>query len=150
MDTGWSLSSGRAPGGRYDDEIRIDWRNISTGTLPHAEEACAARRLEASERDEMRALKILVTVMGIVIVVGFGVVIAVIAGRLARRDATSMPRTFAAGAVNIPHGARIEAMTAASDRLILDLVLPGGGRDIIVIDLVTGARLGTIELHPEP
>ena len=97
----------------------------------------------------MRALKILVTVMGIVIVVGFGVVIAVIAGRLARREA-AMPHAFAAGAVNIPHGARIEAMTAASDRLILALALPGGGRDIIVIDLVTGTRLGTIKLHPEP
>ena len=98
----------------------------------------------------MRALKILVTVMGIVIVVGFGVVIAVIAGRLARREAASMPHAFAPGAVNIPHGARIEAMTAASDRLILALALPGGGRDIIVIDLVTGTRLGTIKLHPEP
>jgi hypothetical protein len=98
----------------------------------------------------MRALKILVMVMGVVIVVGFGVVAAVIAGRLARRDAAGMPHAFAAGAVNIPHGARIEAMTAASDRLILDLALPGGGRDIIVFDLTTGTRLGTIELHPEP
>jgi hypothetical protein len=98
----------------------------------------------------MRALKILVTVIGIVIVVGFGVVIAVIAGRLARREAASQPHAFAAGAVNIPQGARIEAMTAASDRLILDLALPGGGREIIIIDLVTGTRLGTIELHPEP
>ena len=98
----------------------------------------------------MRALKVLVTVMGIVIVVGFGVVIAVIAGRLARREAASMPHAFAASAVNIPHGARIEAMTAASDRLILDLALPGGGRDIIVIDLVTGTRLGTIELRTKP
>jgi len=102
------------------------------------------------ERDKMRALKILVTVLGIVIVVGFGVVIAVIAGRLARREQASVPHAFAAGAVSIPRGARIEAMTAASDRLILDLALPGGGRDIIVFDLVTGARLGTIELHPEP
>jgi hypothetical protein len=98
----------------------------------------------------MRALKILVTVMGVVIIVGFGVVAAVIAGRLARREAASQPHAFAGGAVIIPRGARIEAMTAASDRLILDLALPGGGRNIIVIDLVTGARLGTIELHPEP
>jgi hypothetical protein len=98
----------------------------------------------------MRALKILVTVGGIVIIVGFGVVAAVIAGRLARREATGLAHPFAAAAVTIPHGARIEAMTATSNRLILDLVLPGGGRDIIVIDLVTGTRLGTIELQPEP
>jgi Family of unknown function (DUF6476) len=98
----------------------------------------------------MRALKVLVTVMGVVIVVGFGVVAAVIAGRLARREPASMPRAFAVGTINIPRGARIEAMTAASDRLIIDLALPDGGRDIIVIDLVTGTRLGTIELHAEP
>jgi hypothetical protein len=98
----------------------------------------------------MRALKVLVTVLGVVIIVGFGVVAAVIAGRLARREPASNAHAFTAAAVNIPRGARIEAMTAASDRLILALALPGGGRDIIVIDLVTGTRLGTIELHPEP
>ena len=98
----------------------------------------------------MRALKILVTVLGIVIIVGFGVVAAVIAGRLARREPAGIAHPFEAGALTIPHGARIEAMTASSNRLILDLALPGGGRDIIVIDLVTGTRLGTIELHPEP
>jgi hypothetical protein len=98
----------------------------------------------------MRALKILVTVLGVVIILGFGVVAAVIAGRLARREAAAVTHPFAAQAVTIPRGARIEAMTADSNRLILDLALPGGGRDIIVIDLVTGTRLGTIELHPEP
>ena len=98
----------------------------------------------------MRGLKILVTVMGIVIVVGFGIVAAVIAGRLSRREPASIAHAFALTAVDIPRGARIEAMTAASDRLILDLALPGGGHDIVVIDLVTGTRLGTIELHPNP
>jgi hypothetical protein len=98
----------------------------------------------------MRALKILVTVMGIAIVVGFGVVIAVIAGRLARREAAGTARTFVASTVDIPRGARIEAMTASSDRLVLDLALPDGGRRIIVVDLSTGTRLGTINLHPAP
>jgi hypothetical protein len=98
----------------------------------------------------MRALKVLVTVMGIVIIVGFGVVAAVIAGRLARRDPAGMPHAFSAAAVAIPRGARIEAMTTASDRLVLDLALLGGSREIVVIDLATGTRLGTIKLHPEP
>ena len=38
-------------------------------------------------------------------------------------------------------------MTAGPDRLVLALVLPDGGRQLVVIDLATGARLGTIELH---
>jgi hypothetical protein len=98
----------------------------------------------------MRAMKILVTVMGIVIVVGFGVVAAVIAGRLSRRESTSATHAFVASAIEIPHGARIEAMTASADRLILDLALLDGGRKIIVVDLATGNRLGTIELHAPP
>jgi hypothetical protein len=38
-------------------------------------------------------------------------------------------------------------MTAAPNRLILDLALPDGERRLLVIDLATGARLGTIELR---
>jgi Family of unknown function (DUF6476) len=98
----------------------------------------------------MRALKILVAVMGIVIVVGFGVVAAIIAGRLARRQSANAAHAFAGSTIDIPKGARIEAMTASSDRLILDLALPDGGRKIIVVDSATGARLGTIELRPAP
>jgi Family of unknown function (DUF6476) len=88
--------------------------------------------------------------MGIVIVVGFGVVVAVIAGRLSRREAASAAHAFAGSAIGIPSGARIEAMTATSDHLILDLALPDGGRKIIVVDLATGNRLGTIELRVVP
>jgi Family of unknown function (DUF6476) len=102
------------------------------------------------ERNKMRAVKILVTVMGIVIVVGFGVVAAVVAGRLSRRESASTAHIFAGSAIDIPHGARIEAMTATADRLILELALPDGGRKIIVVDLATGSRLGTIELHGIP
>ena len=97
----------------------------------------------------MRGLRILVVVMGITIVVGFGVVIAVIAGRLARTGAVAGSRSFAA-AIDIPRGARIEAMTTGADRLVLALGLPEGGQQLVVIDLATGARLGTIELRAAP
>jgi hypothetical protein len=98
----------------------------------------------------MRALTIFVVVMGVVIVIGFGVVIAVVAGRLSQREPAVPAHAFAAGAVDLPQGARIEAMTASPERLILDLALPDGGRRIIVFDLSTGARLGTIDLRPTP
>jgi hypothetical protein len=41
-------------------------------------------------------------------------------------------------------------MTASPNRLILALALPDGGRQLLVIDLAKGVRLGTIELHPVP
>jgi hypothetical protein len=99
----------------------------------------------------MRALKILVVVMGVMIVVGTGVLIAVIAGRLSRGGATTGgARPFGTTAIDVPRGARIEAMTAGPDRLVLELTLAEGGRELVVIDLITGARLGTIELRTAP
>ena len=99
----------------------------------------------------MRALKILVVVMGVMLVVGFAALVVVIAGRVSRQGpALTAAHGFAAAPIDIPRGARIEAMTAGPDRLILALALPEGGRQLVVIDLVKGVRLGTIELHPVP
>ncbi len=99
----------------------------------------------------MRALRILVVVMGVMIIVGFAVVIAVVAGRLSHRGSVAgTVRPFADTSVAIPRGARIEAMTIGADRLILELVLPDSGRQLVVIDLATGTRLGTIDLRAAP
>jgi hypothetical protein len=96
----------------------------------------------------MRALTILVAVMGVVILVGFAVVIATIAGRLARRDGEG-PQAFSA-AITIPKGARVAAMTTGENRLVLRLELPGGGQEILILDLASGRPLGTIALAPAP
>jgi hypothetical protein len=99
----------------------------------------------------MRALKIIVVVMGVMLVVGFAALIAVVAGRVSRGGSASTPvRAFTARPIDIPNGARIEAMTAGPDRLVLGLELPQGDRQLLIIDLATGARLGTIELHQTP
>lgn len=96
----------------------------------------------------MRALKVFNIVMAVVLVAGFAVVIAVIASRMSQRGRPAgEPRPFAGGTIELPRGARIEAMTAAADRLILDVVLPDGSRELLLIDLATGARLGAIELR---
>ena len=99
----------------------------------------------------MRALKIVVVVMGVMLVVGFATLVAVIAGRVSRGGpAATAAHGFAAPPIEIPRGARIEAMTAGPDRLILALALPEGGMQLVVIDLTKGVRLGTIELRQVP
>jgi Family of unknown function (DUF6476) len=100
----------------------------------------------------MRGLKVLVVVMGVMLVVGFAVLAAAVIGKISRGggSATSHTRTFANAAIDIPRGARIEAMTIGADRLALALALPQGDRQLVVIDLGTGTRVGTIELHPSP
>ncbi len=95
----------------------------------------------------IRGLTIFVAVMGVVIIVGFAVVVATIAGRLARGVGAS---PFAAKAIIIPKGARVRGMTAEGNRLVLRFSLPEGGQQILVIDLATGAQLGTIALKPAP
>lgn len=97
----------------------------------------------------MRGITVLVIVLGILILVMTTVVIGVIAGRLARGPGKPMP-ALAGAAVEIPPGARIVAMTNGGDRLVVALTLPDGGQQLLVIDLATGTRLGTIELHQTP
>jgi len=41
-------------------------------------------------------------------------------------------------------------MSAGGDRLVVDVVLPDGNRQLLVIDLATGVRLGTIPLQTVP
>ncbi len=96
----------------------------------------------------MRALNVLVVVMGVLIVIGVAALIAGIAGKMSRdRPGASVERPFAPTAIDVPRGARIEAMTASPNRLILELALPDGERQLLVVDLATGARLGTIALR---
>jgi Family of unknown function (DUF6476) len=99
----------------------------------------------------MRALKILVVVMGIMIVGGFAALVVIIIGRVSHRGPApaETPKGFARP-IDIPRGARIEAMTAGGNRLVVGLELPDGNRQLLIIDLATGARLGTVELHPAP
>src|ERR1700737_3158316 len=99
----------------------------------------------------MRALKILVIVMGVMLVVGFAARCVAMPGGISRDGpAATAAHGFAAAPIDVPRGPRIEAMTAGPDRLIVALTLPEGGRQLVVIDLVKAVRLGTSELHPDP
>ena len=98
----------------------------------------------------MAALKAIVVIMGLMILAGLTLLGAIIAGRLAHRQPTTTAASapaFAAPAIDLPAGATVERMTIAGDRLVLDMALPGGNRELILIDLGTGRRLGTIPLH---
>jgi hypothetical protein len=96
----------------------------------------------------MRSLKILVVVMGIMLVGGFALLVAIVAGKLLRGGNT--PRSFATTTIEIPRDAQLAAMTTGTDRLVLELVLPEGGHQLVIVDLATGAHLGTIELRTRP
>ena len=99
----------------------------------------------------VRGLKIAVIVMGVMLVIGVIVLVAAIAVRVSHKPAVPAPRAeFTAPAIDLPAGSHIEAMTAGPDRLVVDLLLADGARQLLIIDLVTGRRLGTIPLRAAP
>jgi len=99
----------------------------------------------------VRALKILVIVMAVMILAGFATLIVVIAGRLSRGGPEAAPpQPFAAAPIELPAGARLETMSMGSDRLVLDIVLPDGNRRLMFIDPATGRLLGAIPLRTAP
>jgi hypothetical protein len=95
----------------------------------------------------MRGLKILVTVMGVLLVVGFAALVAAVAVRLSHRAPAPVPAiAFTAPPVTLPPGAHIERMSTGPDRIVLAIALPDGTKQFLVIDLQTGRLLGTIPL----
>ena len=99
----------------------------------------------------VRGLKIAVVVMGVMLVVGVVVLIGAIAARVSHKTAEPAPRpVFTAEPIELPAGARIESMTAGTDRLVLDVLLADGTRQLLILDLASGRRIGTIPLRTAP
>lgn len=81
----------------------------------------------------MKALYALVIIMGVLIIAGFGVVVAEM---VKRANAPSTP-TVAAPAettLDLPSGASIAGMTAVADRLALRVTIPGAADRLYFVD----------------
>ena len=101
----------------------------------------------------MRALKILVTVMGVMLVAGLAVVVATIVHRSTQRQApaaASAAAGFGHITLNLPAGAHVVEMRDAGGRLVLRLQRADGGETLLILDPATGAEIGTIDLKPGP
>jgi hypothetical protein len=99
----------------------------------------------------MRALKLLVVVMGVLLVGGTVALIVAIIDRASHRAAAPAPtasRGFDHAVIDLPAGARVLGSGAVGDRLAVRVGLAEGGEALILIDPLSGARLGTIELRP--
>jgi hypothetical protein len=96
----------------------------------------------------MRALKILVGVMGAMILAGVAVLGATVAGRMTKSAPPA--QAFTAPAIDIPAGARVESMSTGADRVVLDLVFADGSRQLLIVDLASGRKLGTVPFRAAP
>jgi hypothetical protein len=96
--------------------------------------------------DGMRALKIAVIAMGVLIVGGTTALLVVIVHRMSAPAplVAAMPASVAA-MLDEPAGTRIAGIAAVRDRLAVQL--QGGGADrVVLIDPATGAVAGRISL----
>ena len=93
--------------------------------------------------------------MGIMLVGGFVALVISIAYMARHRQAaapaaSAMPAPYAAPAVDLPSGARIETMALGANRLVLSIITQDGNRELLVLDPASGRRLGTIPLRTVP
>jgi hypothetical protein len=118
--------------------------------------------------ETMQALKALVIFMGVVIVIGVAVVGVTIYNRMNRLGETAPAEApvdsqaaappaapadqtlpaFGDMSVKLPEGCRVIEMVPAGDRLLLRLGSGQRCNRILVVDLATGAPLGSIDLSP--
>ncbi|HTR16015.1 MAG TPA: DUF6476 family protein [Acetobacteraceae bacterium] len=90
----------------------------------------------------MRALKILVVVMGVMIVAGIIVVVVTIAGRMGAGVRQGGPVDVV---LHEPEGARIAGIAALRDELAVQV--QGGGPDrVVLVDPRSGAVIGRVVL----
>ena len=99
----------------------------------------------------MRALKVLVVVLGVLLVAGFAVVVVTIMGRMGQRAASVAARLapFGNTTVTLPADSLIMEVQGAGDRILLRLDLADGTEMLLVLDAATGTELGRIKLDHE-
>jgi len=103
--------------------------------------------MAAKVNRNMRALKLLVIVLGVLLAAGVAALAVAVGLRL--NHAAPAPATGGGSAVlALPPGAKIVSTEVSGGRLVARIDLPDGGVELIIFDLANGARIATIDLAP--
>jgi hypothetical protein len=102
----------------------------------------------------MRALKVLVAVMGVLLVAGVAVVIVTIMSRMTQKATPATPvaahlAPFGNTTVALPPDSLVMEVQGTGDRIVLRLDLKDGTEMLLVLDAATGTELGRIKLDHE-
>lgn len=94
----------------------------------------------------MRALKILVIVMGVLLVGGATALVAAVIARIERGPSGAVNAAAAAPVhTALPSGSRILAAELSGDRLLVRLALPDGGETLMLFNARNGAAVAVID-----
>lgn len=97
----------------------------------------------------MKALKILTAVMGVMILIGFSIIVVELIHRIQAPEPEPTAGTARDGApftssVNAPDDSQLADVQAADDHLVLTFDMPDGTTLIKLVDPLDGRELGTI------
>ncbi len=104
-------------------------------------------RAEGEVGVQARGIKAAVVAMGIVIVIGFVVVVVTIVGRLSGTDEAGLAADIA---VPLPPGCTLADAWSDAGRLFLRLAGAGDCQQVLIVDLESGAAAGRVTLAPLP
>jgi len=97
----------------------------------------------------MRALKVLVVVMGVLLVAGIIALAFAVANRVNHPPSAPVAKGPPIDTVDLPSGARIVGAEASGDRLVVRIELAEGSQELIVVNLATGLPVSTVILRPQ-
>lgn len=98
----------------------------------------------------MKAVKIIVAVMSVLIVIGLGLVGYGVMGTMSpEKPLAERGQAFGPVALDQPEGSRIRSMTAADGRLLLHIEGGGQPERVVVVDMAGGAVLGKLVLETQ-
>jgi len=101
----------------------------------------------------MRALKILVVAMGMLLVAGLAVLVIAVVERINHRPPSPSPsaaHAARAATIDLPAGAHVISTEASGDRLVVRIGLAEGGEELLIFDLADGDRVAAIMLQTKP
>ena len=102
-------------------------------------------------RGTLRALKVLVVVMGLLIVAGFAVIATELVLRMAStRTESAQATTPYDTSLGLPAGSRIVDLVATNDRVTLHVRLPDGSDRLVLIDPRSGSVTARFALSVSP
>jgi uncharacterized protein DUF6476 len=97
----------------------------------------------------MRALKLLVVAMGVLLVAGTAALVMAVVERVNHRPTSASPTPPRAARIELPPGAHVIATQATGERLVVRVGLPEGSEELLIFDL-NGRRIATIALQASP
>ena len=92
----------------------------------------------------MRALKLLVVVMGILLVGGSVALVAAVVGRIGRGPAAVGGGAAAPVRATLPPGSRIVSAELSGDRILVRVALREGGEALVLLSARDGAQIAVL------